>query len=100
MKISAKTASGLGVLIIEITLGRCENFSSKMQILKINFRMAILLCEKMIHHSQNTKYKQLRKNIYSKEPEQFMAINADYASVIKKYYRVPKHNNISHLGVI
>ena len=41
--------------------------------------MAILLCEKMIHHAQNTKYKQLRKNIHSKESEQFMAINADYA---------------------
>ena len=26
-----------------------------------------------------TKYKQLHKNIHSKEPEQFMAINADYA---------------------
>ena len=30
-------------------------------------------------NSQNTKYKQLCKNIHSKEPEQFMAINADYA---------------------
>lgn len=74
----AKTASALGgVLIIEITLVRCDNFSSKMQVLKSKFVNGnTTLWE---NDPSFTKYKQLRKNIHSKEPEQFMAINADYA---------------------
>lgn len=65
------------MLITEITLGRRDNFSSKMQVLKNKFVNGnTTLWE---NDPSFTKYIQLRKNIHSKESEQFMAINADYA---------------------
>lgn len=49
--------------------------------------MAILLCEKMIHHSQNTKYKQLRKIFTARNQSnlwQLMQIMPGYQEILSK----------------